>query len=185
MRPVSHLPHNPYYFYAITRWTPLMLSQFSEQKPQALSPRYTWLYCIQVLVFFAVLIAAAAIIFVTNSNLAAQPVKAQLWVLAPVIILCTLFAAMSARAKKYMLSEHHLSFYAGVLFKSVVVQPFTRLQHIEITRGPLERVLGLATLRLFSAGGSQHTMAIPGLPVAAAERLRSSILDSKGLADEQ
>lgn len=162
-----------------------MINCFSEGDAQALAPRYTWLCCIQVALLCLVIGVAAIVVDAVSTELDLHSVAGLLWLLAPILLLLLVFAAVSARAKRYSLSEHHMSFYSGVLFQQVAVQPFTRLQHIEITRGPLERALGLATLKLFSAGGAQHTLAIPGLPMADAEQLRGAILGSKGLTDEQ
>ncbi len=84
--------------------------------------------------------------------------------------------------KKYALREHDLNFQSGLIFRSTVSQPILRIQHIEIKRGPIERKAGLATLQVFSAGGSSHTFNIPGLENEKAVTLRQFILDHKDLA---
>ncbi|BCE03839.1 PH domain-containing protein [Marinicellulosiphila megalodicopiae] len=82
---------------------------------------------------------------------------------------------------KYALRQHDISLYSGVLFKRIVIQPYTRLQHIEIKRGPLERHKGLASLVLFSAGGSMHALEIKGLLENDAETIKQFILKHKDL----
>lgn len=154
-------------------------------EPQPLSKRYTWLCCLLLYVYCAVAAIAAAIVHFINAKVDLSVVQEWYWLALPVVVLLTVYVVMSSRAKGYVLRDHDMSFYAGVIFKVITIQPFTRLQHIEITRGPLERLFGLATLKLFSAGGAQHTMAIPGLLLPQAEQLRGRILESKGLAYEQ
>jgi membrane protein YdbS with pleckstrin-like domain len=66
--------------------------------------------------------------------------------------------------------------------KKTLSQPIARIQHIELKRGPIERQVGLATLQVFSAGGSTHTFEIPGLPVDVAQKLRHFILQHKDIA---
>lgn len=153
--------------------------------PRPLSRRYTWLRCLVLYLACALIAAAAAAVHFVNTPVDLSPVQDWYWTAFPVLLLLTIATIITSRAKGYLLREHDMSFYSGALFKVITIQPFTRLQHIEITRGPLERMFGLATLKLFSAGGSQHTMAIPGLLLAQAEDLRGRILDSKGLAYEQ
>lgn len=158
---------------------------FTTDMPQHLSVRYTWLCCV-LLYFYCVMAGLiATALHLINDDVDLTFLLEQYLLAPPLLLLLTVYTVISSRAKGYRLQEHHMSFHQGVMFQSVTVQPFSRLQHIEITRGPLERLFGLATLKLFSAGGSQHAVAVPGLPLGRAEYLRSCILDSKGLAHEQ
>ena len=84
--------------------------------------------------------------------------------------------------KHYALRELDLHFSCGLIFRKVVSQPITRIQHIELTRGPLERYKGLASLQVFSAGGAMHTFEIPGLTLHQAQDIRQFILKHKDLA---
>jgi len=81
--------------------------------------------------------------------------------------------------KFYALRELDLHYASGLLFRKIVSQPITRIQHIELKRGPIERKVGLATLQVFSAGGEMYTFQIPGLPVETAQQLRQFILQHK------
>lgn len=154
-------------------------------QPKKLSLRYTWLCCLVLYSACAFAIFSVVVLHIVHDDINLLPLLDWYGWVVPIIILLTLYTIVGSRAKAYLLAEHHLSFYTGVLFKSIIIQPFSRLQHIEISRGPLQRVLGLATLKLFSAGGAQHALAVPGLPLARAEQLRASILSSRGLAHEQ
>ncbi len=82
----------------------------------------------------------------------------------------------------YALRELDISLRRGLIFRKVVCQPILRVQHVELKRGPLERLAGLATLQVFSAGGAMHTFEVPGLTVTRAEQLRQYILDHKDLS---
>ena len=55
--------------------------------------------------------------------------------------------------------------------------PFNRIQHIETVRGPIERLLGLATIKIFSAGGLSSDLSISGLEAERATRLKRIILN--------
>jgi hypothetical protein len=82
-------------------------------------------------------------------------------------------------AKSYTLRSLDLHYASGLFFQKIVSQPITRIQHIELKRGPIERKVGLATLQVFSAGGEMHTFQIPGLPIDIAQQLRQYILQHK------
>lgn len=83
--------------------------------------------------------------------------------------------------KTYSLREQDVSFSSGLIFRKTVSQPILRIQHIELQRGPIERMVGLATLQVFSAGGAMHTLQIPGLAHDTAQQLRQYILEHKDL----
>ena len=82
---------------------------------------------------------------------------------------------------RFTLREQDLVLHKGLVFKQVICQPILRIQHIDINRGPIQRMAGLATLQVYSAGGSAHTLAIHGLPVEQAETMRQFVLNHKDL----
>lgn len=92
------------------------------------------------------------------------------------MVLMTLFSWFAARAKKYAVREHDMVFESGVFWRSQTIQPLNRVQHVEVTAGPIDKRAGLANVVLFSAGSGTATFTIPGLPVATAEELREFAL---------
>jgi membrane protein YdbS with pleckstrin-like domain len=102
-----------------------------------------------------------------------------IWAGAVLGLLFTCYSHASDRVKFYALRELDLHYTSGLFFRKVVSQPITRIQHIELKRGPIERKVGLAKLQVFSAGGEMYTFQIPGLPVEAAQQLRQFILQHK------
>jgi membrane protein YdbS with pleckstrin-like domain len=102
-----------------------------------------------------------------------------IWGVAIVGFMITWFRHARDQTKSYALRELDLHYASGLFFRKVVSQPITRIQHIELKRGPIERKVGLATLQVFSAGGEMHTFQIPGLPVDTAQQLRQFILQHK------
>lgn len=53
--------------------------------------------------------------------------------------------------------------------------PATRVQHLDVTRGPLQRRLGLATLVVHTAGTQHSAVKFPNLDSGDAERLRDAL----------
>jgi membrane protein YdbS with pleckstrin-like domain len=62
----------------------------------------------------------------------------------------------------------------GVMVQRLSLVPYGRMQFVDVSSGPLERSLGLATLRLHTAAAASDAR-IPGLPRAEAERLRDQL----------
>lgn len=70
----------------------------------------------------------------------------------------------------------------GVLVRVQKVVPFVRIQHIDSRRGPVERVVGLASLVVYTAGSRGADVRIPGLLPEEADELRERL---KELAIEE
>jgi len=58
--------------------------------------------------------------------------------------------------------------------------PVRRMQHVDLSRGPIERLFGLATLVVFTAGNEGSAFRVPGLPVHVAQELRDRIVQMRG-----
>ena len=65
---------------------------------------------------------------------------------------------------------------SGAWWHKEVWLPVSRLQHLDVVRGPLERRLELATLALFTAGFQQHVVKLQGLDPGRALGLRDALL---------
>lgn len=68
----------------------------------------------------------------------------------------------------------------GVIFHEEKAIPVSRLQHVDLTRGPIERLFGLATLVVHTAGTEGAAFRLPGLAAARAAEIRDGILEARG-----
>ncbi len=82
---------------------------------------------------------------------------------------------LSFTRKGYALRKHDISYRKGWFFRSLLSIPFNRVQHCEVKQGPIESLFGMASLKVFTAGGSGSDMKIPGLSPDKAKSLRSHI----------
>lgn len=62
----------------------------------------------------------------------------------------------------------------GIMFHKLMVVPYGRMQYVDVTMGPLERMLGLSTIHLHTASTGTNAL-INGLPAAEADRLREQL----------
>jgi membrane protein YdbS with pleckstrin-like domain len=75
---------------------------------------------------------------------------------------------------RYALGEENLEIRHGVLWTTVTVIPYARLQFVDTRQGPLERLLGLASLVVHTAAvGTSGTL--PGLAAETAAELRQRL----------
>lgn len=105
------------------------------------------------------------------------PVIAWIWpvILAVIALFSSFFAARRARAIGYQLRDDDLLFRKGLLFSRLVAVPYGRMQLVDVQRGPVARMLGLASLKMVTAAAVTGVQ-IPGLPNAEAEQLRDHLI---------
>jgi hypothetical protein len=84
------------------------------------------------------------------------------------------------RSWGYRIDERVLETRSGLMFQVRRLLPLSRLQHVDLQRGPIERSFGLASLVLHTAGTHQASITIPGLDPDAAVRLRDHLLEMGG-----
>jgi membrane protein YdbS with pleckstrin-like domain len=86
------------------------------------------------------------------------------------------------RRWSYHLGPAALELQHGVLTRRSSTVPYLRVQHIDLTAGPLDRRLDLTTLVIRTASATTDAR-LPGIDGEEAERLRSTILRRAGLTD--
>jgi membrane protein YdbS with pleckstrin-like domain len=84
--------------------------------------------------------------------------------------------AISYRHRRYRLDRTGIEIGAGVIWRQVIAVPRSRVQHIDILQGPVERAYGLATLAIHTAGTEYSKVDLPGLDYAVALAVRDSLL---------
>jgi uncharacterized protein len=87
------------------------------------------------------------------------------------------------RHAHFQLDDHGLTLWRGVLWRSVQRVPRNRVQHTDVTQGPIARIFGLATLTLFTAGNHYAAVSVPGLRHEDAVALRDHLLPDHLLPD--
>ncbi|MBZ9631542.1 PH domain-containing protein [Salegentibacter sp. LM13S] len=75
----------------------------------------------------------------------------------------------------YAIRERDVIYKRGYIFSKATVIPYNRVQHASISRGVWDKVLGISSLNIFTAGGSGSDITIPGLEPEMAVRLKEAI----------
>jgi membrane protein YdbS with pleckstrin-like domain len=99
-----------------------------------------------------------------------------------VAISMALLAGARYRYWRWAADASSLELRHGVVLRTASSVPFARIQQIDITQGPVEQWLGLATLAIRTAAATSDAT-IPGIPLASAESVRASLLRRAGRDD--
>lgn len=86
-------------------------------------------------------------------------------------------------SKQYAFRNRDITYRSGWIWRSITTVPFNRVQHCEVSQGVFDRYFGLAKLKIYTAGGSNSDVTIPGLQLEVANDLKGYIL-GKVEADE-
>lgn len=85
-----------------------------------------------------------------------------------------LLVPRQVRAIGYAEREEDLLVRKGVMFRSMVVVPYGRMQYTDVSSGPLARSLGIAEVKLHTASASTDAT-VPGLVNDEATRLKDRL----------
>ncbi|MDX2033173.1 MAG: PH domain-containing protein [Blastocatellia bacterium] len=130
----------------------------------------------------ALVVLSAALFFPKVVRLGYRP-----WVAALMLATAAIGGAIAVwwptrmyRAWGYRIDDRVLEIRSGVLWERVRLAPLSRLQHVDLHRGPFERKFGLASLVIHTAGSHSASIAIPGIEAAEAVRLRDHLVEIGG-----
>ena len=95
----------------------------------------------------------------------------------PLVGMAVVFIAPNRiyRRLRYGLTERLLQVVRGWLFHTDTIVPFVRVQHLDVTRGPLDKLFGTATLVVHTAGTRNSIVTVPGLAPRRAAEIRDII----------
>ena len=128
----------------------------------------------EVATFTAVLAAVLGLIFLaTLGGLAALLTLAVVFALGAVL---SWFVRRRYRAWRYQERHEDLIVARGVMVQRLSVVPYGRMQFVEVTAGPIERLFQLSTVKLHTAAAASDAR-IPGLERAEAARLRDRLTE--------
>lgn len=84
--------------------------------------------------------------------------------------------AISYGFSSYRLDADGLEILRGVYWRTVISVPKSRVQHTDVSQGPLERRHGLGTLVVYTAGTQHSQVSLSGLEFTVAQRIRTHLL---------
>jgi uncharacterized protein len=85
----------------------------------------------------------------------------------------------------YAIREKDVVYKSGIFFKSITIVPYNRVQHCEISQGPVSRYFGLSSLTIYTAGGSSTEVDIDGLSTETAYKLKQYLMTKISVDEEE
>ncbi|MCH8979616.1 MAG: PH domain-containing protein [Armatimonadetes bacterium] len=77
---------------------------------------------------------------------------------------------------RYQVGDDDLAVAHGIWWQTRAYIPRARIQHVDVTAGPISRALGLAVVSVFVGGQAGAVATIPGLDAGTADHLRRTLL---------
>lgn len=145
---------------------------------------YTQVLC-ESLIFGSIGFIALSLILILPRELDLLQLLA---ILTGAVLLLTLISYLRDRHAKsicYATCEHELLMQKGFWWIKRTSLPYSRLQHVSLSHGPLERHFSLSTLKCFSAGSGSAEIELPGIEQQTAEHLRQHLLAQAAQANPQ
>ena len=106
--------------------------------------------------------------------------RRQFWLLAAGALVLLAWSTVEWLRRTYSLEGGALRLEEGVLARKLRAVPFDRIQQVDLVRKPLHRLLGVATLRVETAGGgSAAEVDLDVVTLPEAQSLRTSLLRAK------
>ena len=126
-------------------------------------------------VAFAPPLAAVSIAAIATTA-AQSPAALAFWIAWPLLLGAMTVAVWRYpparyRHLRYSIDDAGITIRDGVFWRTRSVLPRLRVQHTDVSQGPLQRRYGIATLKLYTAGSRFTRIELPGLEHAVAVAL--------------
>lgn len=147
-----------------------------DQELSKLEPGQLWVMRIHAAIF-ALVLAIGAIVFETA---VAAEIGFPRGIVAGLVVLLDLYLVLISpgrhyRAWGYSMDPQDLRLRSGVWVETHTIVPLDRVQHLDLSQGPIERGFGVSRLIVHTAGTQFSRVVLPGLSRPDAERMRDEI----------
>lgn len=152
------------------------LPKFEETALNPLQKSYFKVMVIQFAIFYLILLAGiVAMYFIDKQHFFKDNFIYLFLVWTLLLILTFMYQKISFAKKGFALREHDVIFKSGVISETTTIVTNNRVQHVALHQGMLSRIFGLASIELFTAGGSSSDLKINGLLLDDAKKIKESV----------
>ncbi len=143
-----------------------------ERQTLSSSVRWVWFvgYLIPSLIATLIVLQLDIFVFPTRTGLATSLTMVGL------LTLSVWRTVTRYRHWSWELDETELIIDRGVVFKLTRIIPRVRIQHVDLSSGPVDRLFNLRQLSIYTAGTREADASIPGLTAERAEKLRQALI---------
>ena len=146
---------------------------------QSVDPRVIAVWRWSAAVAFTPVVIAASI-FVIGVTAARSPAAIAVSVAWALLLTATVgyvwkYPPARYRHLRYRIDDVGITIRDGVFWRAWSALPRVRIQHTDVSQGPLQRRCGVADLKLYTAGSRYTCIVLPGLEHAVALALRDEL----------
>jgi len=151
------------------------LPRFEEVEYTSMHKNYWQVTLLNSAIFFVIL--GIALVFALVFRTEMKPYQILSIVLYFLILPTAIFfLRLGFLSKGYAFRNHDVLYKSGVVAIKSMVIPYNRVQHVALHEGFISRFFGLATVEIFTAGGSESDLQIPGIPKEEAENIKQLLM---------
>lgn len=152
------------------------LPKFEEVQLKGLNPKYITVLFFNFSLLLILVIGGFSTLFYFKQDAFSNTIWMSILVgLVLFLAGLVMFTKFSFQKKGYAFREHDAIYKSGLISETTTIIPFNRVQHVALHQGFISRKLGLASVELFTAGGSSSDLEIPGLLLADAQIIKNLV----------
>jgi len=158
-----------------------LLPKYEEVPFLPIHKKYWNVIVMNLLIFTVILFVATVITFISvykSGNVGAGFYIAVLVFVFGFIGLLFWLNRIAFRKRGYAVREKDLLYRSGVLATNTTIIPFNRIQHIAVNEGMFSRMYDLASLEIYTAGGSSSDLRIPGIEKEKAHEIKEFLMNN-------
>jgi uncharacterized protein len=153
---------------------PTNLPEIREIDFNPIPEQYLLVMFISTGIFFSILAIGAGVLMYFFPNIHDHLITISIvWV--SLLLFIAALKVVQFRKMGYIVREKDIIFKRGVISIKRTIVPYNRVQHVMINEGVIMRFYKLASLKIFTAGGSKSDLSINGLNVERAFQIKDFI----------
>ena len=160
----------------------IALPKFEETTLTKLHPDYKKIVFFNLGLVFLVLaiIAGSGLYFIEEAIGYWLPVTIAYVIIA---LMSVVICLISLKNRGFAFRNHDVIYRSGAIAVETTIIPYNRVQHVTMHEGILSRKFGLASIEIFTAGGINSDIKVPGIEKDHAEKIKQ-LLVGKILKEE-
>ncbi|HLA56498.1 MAG TPA: PH domain-containing protein [Flavobacterium sp.] len=152
------------------------LPRFEEVQMTSLHPDYWKVTLIHLGILFLILWSALGFLLIMDEGEFATYNNDFIIIGIVLTVLVLFFSRLAFRKKAFAFREHDVLFRSGIIATSTIVIPYNRIQHVALHEGLISRYFGLAKVQIFTAGGKESDIEVPGIEKIQAENIKQLLM---------
>ncbi|ESU22576.1 hypothetical protein FEDK69T_18290 [Flavobacterium enshiense DK69] len=86
------------------------------------------------------------------------------------------FGKLSFKKRGFAFRQHDVLYKSGVIAETTTIIPYSRVQHVALHEGFIARQFGLTSIQIFTAGGGDSDIEIPGIEKDKAQNIKQLLM---------